>query len=182
LPWRHGPGGDSGPPHVSWQFLVRAAAVTCGLALLLIVNVDGVAPYIAWSLIGLALLSEALATVVHWQRSRRQPRALTGASPRGPLLIPRTGRVHSSLQGSFARFCEATSRGAPAGPTPIGYLTDSFVPATQEPHLPSPHAETGVRDLIRILHQAAFQAGASRGRLPGSAARCGLEPRTTGDS
>jgi hypothetical protein len=75
LPSKHGPGGNRGPPHVPWQFLVRAAAVTCGLALLLIVNVHGVAFYIAWSLIGLALLSEALATLVDWQRSRRQPRA-----------------------------------------------------------------------------------------------------------
>jgi hypothetical protein len=75
LPSEHGAGDDRGPPHVPWQFLVRGCAVTCGLALLLIVNVHGVAFYVAWSLIGLALVSEAIATVVHWQRSRRQPRA-----------------------------------------------------------------------------------------------------------
>jgi len=75
LPSEHGPGGISGPPHVPWQFLVRGAAVSSGLALLLIVNVRGVAFYAAWSLIGLALISEAIATAAHWQRSRRQPRA-----------------------------------------------------------------------------------------------------------
>jgi hypothetical protein len=75
LPSKHGPGGDSRPPHVPWQFLVRAAGVSAGLALLLIVDVHGVAFYAAWSLIGLALVSEAVATAVHWQRSRRQPRA-----------------------------------------------------------------------------------------------------------
>ena len=75
MPSEHRPGGDNGPPRVPWQFLVRAAAVSGGLALLLIVNVHGAAFYVAWSLIGLALVSEAIATVVHWQRSRRQPRA-----------------------------------------------------------------------------------------------------------
>ena len=75
MPSEYRPGRDSGPPHVPWQFLVRAAAVSGGLALLLIVNVRGAAFYVAWSLIGLALVSEAIATVVHWQRSRRQPRA-----------------------------------------------------------------------------------------------------------
>jgi hypothetical protein len=75
LPSKHGSGGNRGPPHVPWQFLVRGAAVSCGLALLLIVNVRGAAFYAAWSLIGLALVSEAIATAVHWQRSRRPPRA-----------------------------------------------------------------------------------------------------------
>jgi hypothetical protein len=75
LPSEHRPGRDSGPPHVPWQFLVRAAAVSGGVALLLIVNVHGGAFYVAWSLIGLALVSEVLATAMHWQRSRRQPRA-----------------------------------------------------------------------------------------------------------
>jgi hypothetical protein len=75
LPSNQGPGSDIVSPRVPWQFLLRGAAVTCGLALLLIVNVHGVAFYVAWSLIGLALLSEAIATIVHWQRSRRQPRA-----------------------------------------------------------------------------------------------------------
>jgi sugar phosphate isomerase/epimerase len=42
-----------------WQFLVRAAAIITGLTLLLVVDVHGVAFYVAWSLIGLALLSEA---------------------------------------------------------------------------------------------------------------------------
>ncbi len=75
MPSDYGPGGDSGPPRVPRQFLVRAAAISCGLALLLVVNVHGTAFYVAWLLIGLALVSEAIATVVHWQRSRRQPRA-----------------------------------------------------------------------------------------------------------
>jgi uncharacterized membrane protein len=56
---------------VPWQFLVRAVAVITGLTLLLIVDVRGVAFYIAWSLIVLALASEAAATLVYWLRSRR---------------------------------------------------------------------------------------------------------------
>ena len=54
-----------------WQFGVRAVAVVTGLTLLLIVDVRGVVFYIAWSLIVLALLSEAAATLVHWSRVRR---------------------------------------------------------------------------------------------------------------
>ncbi len=54
------------------QFLFRAAAVITGLVLLLIVDVRGVAFYIAWSLIVLALASEAAATLVYWLRSRRR--------------------------------------------------------------------------------------------------------------
>ena len=42
-----------------------------GLTLLLIVDVHGVAFYIAWALIVLALFSEAAATLVYWRRSRR---------------------------------------------------------------------------------------------------------------
>ena len=56
-----------GPP---WQFLLRAAAVITGLTMLLIVEVHGVAFYVAWSLIVLALVSEAAATLVYWRRSR----------------------------------------------------------------------------------------------------------------
>jgi hypothetical protein len=52
------------------QFLVRAVAIVAGLTMLLIVNVRGVAFYMAWTLIGLAFLSEAAATLVYWQRSR----------------------------------------------------------------------------------------------------------------
>jgi hypothetical protein len=37
--------------------------------LLVIVDVHGVAFYFAWSLIGLALLTEAAATLVYWRRS-----------------------------------------------------------------------------------------------------------------
>ena len=55
--------GGPGPP--PWQFLVRAAAVVVGLILLLVVDVRGVVFYVAWSLIGLALISEAAATLVH---------------------------------------------------------------------------------------------------------------------
>ena len=59
------------PPGLPWQFVSRAAAVITGLTLLLIVDVRGVAFYIAWSLIVLALVSEAAATFVYWRRSRR---------------------------------------------------------------------------------------------------------------
>ena len=55
-----------GPP--PWQFLVRASAVVTGLTMLLIVDVHGVAFYIAWGLIVLALAAEATATLVYWYR------------------------------------------------------------------------------------------------------------------
>jgi hypothetical protein len=59
-------GGAAAP----WQFLVRAVAVVAGLTLLLIVDVRGVAFYIAWALIVAALVTEALATLVYWRRMR----------------------------------------------------------------------------------------------------------------
>jgi hypothetical protein len=52
------------------QFLARAIAIIVGLTMLLVVNVRGVAFYVAWSLIVLAFLSEAAATYVYWRRSR----------------------------------------------------------------------------------------------------------------
>jgi hypothetical protein len=62
----------SGPPAgLPWQFLFRAAAVITGLALLLVVDVHGVAFYVAWSLIVLALVSEGAATLVYRLRSRQ---------------------------------------------------------------------------------------------------------------
>lgn len=61
--------GGAGPP--PWQFLLRAAAIAMGLTLLLIVDVHGFAFYIAWALIVLALVTEALATFVYWRRQRR---------------------------------------------------------------------------------------------------------------
>jgi hypothetical protein len=63
------------PPAVPWQFGVRAAAVVTGLALLVIVDVHGVAFYVAWGLIGLALVTEAAATLVYWRRSRGSERS-----------------------------------------------------------------------------------------------------------
>ena len=57
-------------PTVPWQFAVRAGAVIIGLTMLLAVDVHGVAFYAAWTLIGLALLSEGAATLVYWRRSR----------------------------------------------------------------------------------------------------------------
>ena len=59
----------SGPP--PWQFLLRATAIVTGLTLLLIVDVHGAAFYVAWALIVLALVTEALATFVFWRRARR---------------------------------------------------------------------------------------------------------------
>jgi hypothetical protein len=57
-------------PRVPWQFLVRATAVVAGLTLLLVVDVHGLVFYLAWGLIGFALLSEGVATFVYWRRSR----------------------------------------------------------------------------------------------------------------
>jgi hypothetical protein len=59
------------PPVPPWQFLLRAAAVITGLTLLLVVDVHGAAFYMAWTLIVLALASEATATLFYWRRSRR---------------------------------------------------------------------------------------------------------------
>jgi hypothetical protein len=61
-----------GPPAVPWQFAIRACAVVSGLVLLLIVDVHGAGFYLAWGLIGLALLSEGAATLVYWRRSRSE--------------------------------------------------------------------------------------------------------------
>jgi hypothetical protein len=64
-------GTDHRPPRaLPWQFGVRAVAIVTGLTLLVIVDVHGVAFYVAWVLIGLALVSEAAATLVFWRRSR----------------------------------------------------------------------------------------------------------------
>ena len=52
------------------QFLARAIAIIVGLTMLLVVNVRGAAFYVAWSLIVLAFLSEAAATLVYWRRTR----------------------------------------------------------------------------------------------------------------
>jgi hypothetical protein len=52
------------------QFLARATAIIVGLTMLLVVNVRGVAFYFAWSLIVLAFLSEATATLVYRRRAR----------------------------------------------------------------------------------------------------------------
>jgi hypothetical protein len=46
--------------------------VITGLTLLLVVDVRGVAFYLAWTLIGLALLSEGAAMLVHRQRAQRR--------------------------------------------------------------------------------------------------------------
>jgi hypothetical protein len=75
VPAEPGTGGGGRSSDVPWQFLARGVAVGCGLTLLLIVNVHGVAFYVAWSLIGLALVTEAIATAVHLRRVRRQRRA-----------------------------------------------------------------------------------------------------------
>ena len=44
--------------------------VVTGLTLLLVVDAHGVVFYVAWTLIGLALISEGGATLVHWRRGR----------------------------------------------------------------------------------------------------------------
>jgi hypothetical protein len=67
-------GTDRRPPHgppAPWQFIVRGIAVVTGVTLLVIADVHGAGFYFAWSLIGLALVSEAAATLVYWRRSRR---------------------------------------------------------------------------------------------------------------
>jgi hypothetical protein len=63
-------GDPQRPRAFPWQFAIRAAMVIAGLTLLLVVDVKGVGFYLAWGLIGLALLSEAAATIAYWLRSR----------------------------------------------------------------------------------------------------------------
>jgi hypothetical protein len=58
---------SAGPPI---QFLVRAVAIVVGLIMLLVVDVHGVAFYVAWGLIVAAFLSELVATVLYWVRGR----------------------------------------------------------------------------------------------------------------
>jgi hypothetical protein len=65
------------PTSLPRQFLVRAVAIVAGLTMLLVVDVRGVAFYLAWGLIVLAFLSETVATLVYWHRlraERRRPR------------------------------------------------------------------------------------------------------------
>ncbi|UGS34038.1 hypothetical protein [Capillimicrobium parvum] len=65
------PSPDQRPPHaIPWQFLIRAVMVVTGLTLLLVAKVHGAAFYVAWALIGLALLSEAAAMLVYRVRMR----------------------------------------------------------------------------------------------------------------
>ena len=45
--------------------------VVTGLVLLLVVDVHGAVFYVAWALIVLALVGEALGTLVYWVQSRR---------------------------------------------------------------------------------------------------------------
>ena len=65
-----GSGSPSGAPAAGppWQFAVRAVMVLTGLTLLLVVHAHGFVFYVGWALIGLALLSEGAATLVHWRR------------------------------------------------------------------------------------------------------------------
>jgi hypothetical protein len=56
---------SSGPP---LQFVVRAVMIVVGLTLLLVVEVRGVAFYVAWGLIVAAFLSELAATLAYWAR------------------------------------------------------------------------------------------------------------------
>jgi hypothetical protein len=51
--------------------MLRAVMVITGLTLLLVVKAHGVAFYVAWAMIGLALLSEGASTLVYWRRGRR---------------------------------------------------------------------------------------------------------------
>jgi hypothetical protein len=60
-------------PRVPWQFAVRATAVVAGLTLLLVVDVHGFVFFVAWGLIVLALVTEGIATLVYWRRSRAAP-------------------------------------------------------------------------------------------------------------
>ena len=70
MPAAAGPQTSRPPPGLPWQFLLRAVLVITGLTLLLVVNVRGVMFYLAWSLIVLALVSEATAMLVHRHRAR----------------------------------------------------------------------------------------------------------------
>jgi hypothetical protein len=71
MPDGDGRGTSWPPPGLPRQFVFRATAVIAGLTLLLIVDVRGVAFYLAWTLIVLALASETAATLLYLLRSRR---------------------------------------------------------------------------------------------------------------
>ena len=58
---------SSGVPR---QFLLRVALVALGAGLLLLGDVQGAAAYVAWALIGLALASELMASLVWYRRDR----------------------------------------------------------------------------------------------------------------
>ena len=60
----------SPPPRRPGSSSSAPSLVITGLTLLLIVDVHGVAFYVAWALIVLALASEGAATLVYWLRSR----------------------------------------------------------------------------------------------------------------
>ena len=119
---------------VPWQFLVRATAVITGLVLLLIVDVRGAAFFVAWSLIVLALASEAAATLVYWLRSRGQSslrrlrarRVLRGAARVSPswLLRPITD----------ANRADAEALGVtPAQEQFVSSVSESLLEAAAEP-------------------------------------------------
>ena len=74
-----------------WQFLVRAAMVITGLVLLLVVDVHGVVFFVAWALIVLALVGEALGTLVYWARSRPADAPLVSAALRSLAQAVRSG-------------------------------------------------------------------------------------------
>jgi hypothetical protein len=69
-------GSNASRCRCAWQFLFRAAALITRLTLMLIVDVRGVAYYVAWTLIAVALASEATATLAYWLRSWRGVSAL----------------------------------------------------------------------------------------------------------
>lgn len=70
-PANRGDGSEAPPSGFPWQVVVRVLAAVVGLTLLLVVEVRGVTFYLAWSLIVLAVASEAVATGVFWHRARR---------------------------------------------------------------------------------------------------------------
>ena len=111
-------GGDPGPrpaarfPRLDGSSSSGRSAVITGLTLLLIVDVRGAAFYTAWTLIGLALVSEGAATMVALAALTPRPRRVTR---------PQSGRSECTAAAqSASSSCGARPAGLKRVPLCVG--------------------------------------------------------------